>query len=313
MSRVDAVTNQPRGFIKLSSHPTLHSVLFTLDVRDAAWQRAFDYVGNGLALAIDSYYKSSRNRLNGEYNKKASAAVIVQEEERQNTIQGVDGAENKLAAIMQQQRDIVVDILAAGIKSAPLPELATFLAVRTTGSGSSCEEGTCTQTSMIDTFLQELHSMPLHIVVNEAVERLEREENFDVVALSSLSRESSQNTAVVGDTEESITSAKPKHACHHTEQQQQQQSNETAIQHNNRNYTIERLCIMFLLAPRSHWLSPLPSPLQAAIKELLHIGQKEVVGIEVAYLHHQFKELPAIQHAVDQAEAAAAAGHSCEL
>ena len=40
MARIDPATGRPRGFMRMGRHPRLDSVLFTLDVRDAAWREA---------------------------------------------------------------------------------------------------------------------------------------------------------------------------------------------------------------------------------------------------------------------------------
>ena len=44
MARLDPATSKPRGFMRLGLQPRLDSVLFTLDVRDAAWHVARDYL-----------------------------------------------------------------------------------------------------------------------------------------------------------------------------------------------------------------------------------------------------------------------------
>jgi glutathione gamma-glutamylcysteinyltransferase len=49
MEACDSVTGLPRGFMRLGLPVVLDSVLFTLDVRDIHWVKAFTYAENGIA------------------------------------------------------------------------------------------------------------------------------------------------------------------------------------------------------------------------------------------------------------------------
>jgi glutathione gamma-glutamylcysteinyltransferase len=51
MAAIDPSTGMPRGFMSLSLQPLLDSALFTLDVRDASWQEASDYMTTEMPAA----------------------------------------------------------------------------------------------------------------------------------------------------------------------------------------------------------------------------------------------------------------------
>ncbi len=52
MSYPDSETKQPRGYMRLASHPLLDSVLLTLDVRAQGWRQAHDFMVSEAANVV---------------------------------------------------------------------------------------------------------------------------------------------------------------------------------------------------------------------------------------------------------------------
>ncbi|KAI3424114.1 hypothetical protein D9Q98_009475 [Chlorella vulgaris] len=52
MAHIDPSTGRPRGFMRMGRHPRLDSVLFTLDVRDAEWQQSTRYLEQQMPARI---------------------------------------------------------------------------------------------------------------------------------------------------------------------------------------------------------------------------------------------------------------------
>lgn len=166
--------------------------------------------------------------------------------------------------------DCVNQVLKSLLSQAPVHAIQRALAVRTVGA--RCKDGVCTQTSVIETFLLELRSMPLYKQVKGV---------WDGISLSHQGTTQNGSDALdTGGIEDKTIEMKS---------DEYMDGIEALKNPKESSFLLERLCMLLLLAPQSTWDAVPSADTRDEILRLMNISGplQRVVAHEIAYLRHQ--------------------------
>ena len=288
MAAVDSVTGRPRGFMRMGLRETLDSVLFTLDVRDASWMEAWRFAERGCVRAA------------------AAAAAVVKEIDKikKTLISSSPSTDDDLSIVNRAAAATAAEsVIGAAALAAPLAAVKKFLAVRTVGS---CSGGTCIQTAAIETFLNELRSMPLFAVINNALQTVvaptnENENEKNAINECGGTLNSEELLQILEEIEEE---------CGGITTTTTTTTTTTSLPAVPGSLLAERLTTLLLLTPNEAWHQqqlPFADALRAEILSLLDVSSHAVVACELKYLAEQMQEMTVVEKVMQEGAAAAVA------
>ena len=285
MAAVDSVTGRPRGFMRMGLRETLDSVLFTLDVRDASWMEAWRFAERGCVR---------------EAAAAAAAAAVVKEIDKikKTLISSPPSTDDDLSIVNRAAAATAAEsVIGAAALAAPLAAVKKFLAVRTVGS---CSGGTCIQTAAIETFLNELRSMPLFAVINNALQTVVAPTNENENEKNAINE-----CGGTSNSEELKIEVQIEEECGGSSN-----STTTSLPAVPGSLLAERLTTLLLLTPNEAWHQqqlPFADALRAEILSLLDVSSHAVVACELKYLAEQMQEMTVVEKVMQEGAAAAVA------
>eukprot|EP00887_Chlorella_sp_A99_P006936 scaffold2.g6936.t1 len=267
---MDPATGKPRGFMRMGLQPRLDSVLFTLDVRDASWHAARDFLERRLRRVVAAAAAAAPG---------AAAAGVLR-------VAAEAAPHDALRRFVARR---AIDLFLRELRAMPLhaaiqPGVPPASPVDISGSNCwSVEQG------LQQVEAPEPAAPPGQCVLQRANEAAAGEACCQAEAAAAPAADTATGTAA----ESAATS---RHATLAS-------SAEPAVKE---DLAVERACMLLLLAPRDVWRE-IPDPqLREEVLAMLDTSRQQVVAIEAEYLASQYFELPIIEAAMAAAEEARA-------